>query len=359
MFRKLLSHLFILLMFFQTAKPAARAPQFTESDLIVLGEKIYHIALTPEQLAPNIILVGDPERVPFLAEQCLVKPYRADVSHRGLRTITGETEHGVPVSIVTSGMGTPSLEIVINELMALNEIDLQTRCRRDAPLYEHMNIIRLGTSGGLQESTRLGTPIISAYAIGFDNTGLFYDDQVVCAEAAALEASCVEKIEEAIPAGSRFAGTIKPYAAAATSEVVDALREAALEAGFEFKLGITISNAGFFANQGRDISGIRLTVPDVDLIASTVSLDGLKVENMEMESSFIFHYVNALNHRALDGKPMYRAGAVCPAIANRRRNTFAAHYEEDTLNSLRMILRALETLSAAEQCSRCRGGIKK
>ena len=97
--------------------------QFKSSDLPIVDGRTYHLDLRPEDLAENIIIVGDPDRVTFIADEFLGAK-EIDRFHRGLRTITGYVkETGQRVSIVTSGMGTPSLEIVLNEIVALNEID--------------------------------------------------------------------------------------------------------------------------------------------------------------------------------------------------------------------------------------------
>ena len=106
----------------------AREP-FTSGDLPLMPDgKVYHLHLCPGELAPNVLVVGDPGRVPKIATSCL-NSVEIDREHRGLRTITGVTD-GLRISIVTTGMGTGSEEIVLQELQILNEIDPVTRCRR-------------------------------------------------------------------------------------------------------------------------------------------------------------------------------------------------------------------------------------
>ena len=332
MLKKVISSIFILLFVVQSSFTQA---EYTEADLPIVDGKIYHLSITAEQLAQNIILVGDPDRVPVLADYCLQKEGRVDVAHRGLRVTTGKTEKNISVSIVTTGMGTPSAEVVLNELVALNDIDLKTREKRTKPLYEKLNVIRLGTSGALQASTVLGTPIITEYTVGLDNTGLFYDAKNTDKKITDLEKQCKKKIDNATDKKSRFYGKITPYAAAASPEVVTALKQAAAEDNVTVAKGITISNSGFFANQGRDVSDVSLTVPNIDNIFSDITVDGVKVENMEMEASFICYFMGALGHRV---------GAVCPAICNRCSNTFAENYEAQVLISLKMILKAFEKL---------------
>ena len=153
-------------------RPRGTTP-ITAADLPIGSDRrIYHLQLKPEELAPNILLVGDPGRASLIAETFLEKA-ECEVFNRGLRTITGRAKQsGLRVSVVTSGMGTASLEIVLQELVALNEIDFDTRLPKAD--FEPLHLIRVGTSGGLQPNTKLGTPIISTYSVGMDNTALFY-----------------------------------------------------------------------------------------------------------------------------------------------------------------------------------------
>jgi|SaaInlLV_10m_DNA_2_1039722.scaffolds.fasta_scaffold00046_27 uridine phosphorylase len=333
MLKRIIAGVFVVLTFFQSVE--LNAVKYTAADLPIIDGKVYHLQLTPEQLAPNIIIVGDPDRVPVLANHCLLPVDRFDVSHRGLRTITGITPSGLRVSIVTSGMGTPSTEIVLNELIVLNEIDLQTSERRAVPLYETLNIIRLGTSGALQSTTKLGIPIITEYTVGLDNTGLFYDVPATD-ETTRLEYLFKQAIDKVTRPFDRFCGKIHPYAAKASQEIVEALFCAAAEEDVEVIKGITVSSAGFFANQGRDISRVKLTVPNIDRVCSEIVFEELKAENMEMEASFICHFGGALG---------CRTGAICPVIAHRREDTFYADYEDAVLDSLKIIIKAFEKLS--------------
>jgi uridine phosphorylase len=129
--------------------------------------------LAPEELTQNVVVVGDPDRVSLLADEFLYK-LKAGRCHRGFRSITGlDCETGMPVSIVSTGIGAPSTEIVLNELAALNEIDFNTMQRKES--FEPLTIIRVGTSGGLNPATPVGSLALSDYVIGLDNTWLFYD----------------------------------------------------------------------------------------------------------------------------------------------------------------------------------------
>ncbi len=304
------------------------------SDLPIFDGKIYHLDLKPGEMAKDIIIVGDPERVPFIADEFL-STREVDRTHRGLRTITGHVkETGHRVSVTTSGMGTPSLEIVLNEIVALNEIDFQTRTKKEE--CERLSIIRVGTSGGIQPDTELGTLIVTDYAVGLDNTGLFYD--VPCCDRGCemLEERVREIIDTAIPYDSRFRGKIFPYASRAHQEIVEALAAEAGALGIKYKKGTTVSNSGFFANQGRDVSRVPLTVPDIDSLLATADtgITGQKIENMEMEASFLLHFMGALN---------YRAGVICAVIDKRNEDTFAEEYLKYMRDALKVALKVLQS----------------
>ncbi len=343
---------------------------FTDADLPFDPEtgRIYHLDISAEQLADDILIVGDPDRVAScagrpslafhgsladgdpldrLAERIKAHSARMaevdamlegqlaevelDVCHRGLRTITGITrEYGNRVTIVTSGMGTPSAEIALNEIHALRAIDFATRSQR--PSFKPVHIIRAGTSGGLQEQTTLGTCMIAKYAVGLDNTGLFYDvpETPLLRE---LEDLVYQAITEATPKDARFRGKIHPYAAQTDELLFDAMIAQAEAMDILHAAGITVSSSGFFANQGRDISGVPPTIPDIDAVLAGIrEFYDLKFGNMEMEASFLLHLMNALGHRA---------AAVSIAIANRRLNTFDHAYAENMMNCIKLVFATL------------------
>ncbi|MBI4153920.1 nucleoside phosphorylase [Candidatus Woesearchaeota archaeon] len=308
---------------------------FTASDMPISGGRVYHLDLAPEELAKDILIVGVPVRVTAIAND-FFKTRETERFHRGLRTITGITkENGHRVTVVTSGMGTPSLEIVLNELYILNEIDLKTRLpkKHSSSASNAIHIIRVGTSGGLQAETALGTSVITEYAVGLDNTGLFYDVRPSgkCKE---LEEKVRMAITDMIPKSSPFKFKIHPYAVQANVRVSTALQHAAGSLNVPYKMGITASCSGFFANQGRNISRIPLTVPDIDSVLAKMgyAIDGLRFENMEMESSFLLQFMGGLG---------YWAGSICPTIANRRLDTFDMHYAKSIRDATDAALKAL------------------
>jgi uridine phosphorylase len=296
---------------------------------------VYHLDLKSDELAKHILIVGDPERVSFIAKECFSR-IETDKFHRGLRTITGIVrDTGQRVSIVASGMGTPSLEIVLNEIIALNEMDFHTRARKS--VYDMLTVIRVGTSGSIQPDTELGTLIITEYAVGLDNTGFFYDCSCSEKDIEILEGKIRDAVDGSIPVDSRFKGKIYPYASRAHRDVTAALEREANKLEVNFKRGVTVTNSGFFANQGRTVSRIPLTVSEIDGILSLVDtgIEGLRIENMEMEASFLLYFMGALG---------YRAGVVCVVIDNRREDKFSARYERHISDASKVALRALATL---------------
>lgn len=317
---------------------------FTACDLPIDDEgRIYHLQITPEQFAPDILLVGDPGRAEFIGAN-LMRDLEVQHEHRGLVTVTGTAEiTGEQATIIspvrntvsTSGMGTPSLEIIINELVALNEIDFDSRKRK--PDFPRLNVIRLGSSGALQESTKLDTPIITTYAIGMDNTGLFYEAPYPDETCKRLEDEIGQMVSRAMSRSSRFYGNIHPYVSRAEPNLVSALLEASESIGVATKTGLTVSCPGFFVPQGRMVSRFKSNLPDLDIIFSEYDpgLDGQRVENMEMESSFLLHFLGGLGHWG---------ASICPAIANRRLDTFSSHYQDAMLHSGEVALLALATL---------------
>lgn len=322
------------------------SPALTEADLPIDAKgRIYHLQITPDQLAPDILLVGDPGRTEFIARTFL-NDLEVEQEHRGLVTVTGTSRvTGARASIITplrttvatSGMGTPSLEIVLNELVALNEIDFSKRAQKAT--FPRLHVIRVGTSGGLQASTRLGTSIITTYTVGMDNSGLFYETPCPDQTCARLERELAEAVANAAGPDSRFRGKIHPYVSRAEPAVTRALTQAAKDLGIPAKTGLTVSSSGFFAPQGRDISRLRPSSPDLDRMFSQFDpgLGGQRVENMEMEASFLLHFLGGLGHWG---------GAICPVIANRRDNTFDHEYLAAVEGATKAALLALAALSS-------------
>ena len=314
---------------------------FTAADLPVDDQgRIYHLEVKPGEIAPDVIIVGDPGRSEYIGTHFFTD-IEFQHEHRGLVTITGTSRVSggqativtpLRTTVTTSGIGTPSLEIVANELALLNEVDFETRMRKKE--FPRLHIIRVGTSGGLQAGTKLGTPIITTHAIGMDNSGLYYEIPHPDPDCKRLEAELSQLMRSSMPDTSRFHGKIHPYVTRAEPRLVAALKEAAVQLGIEVQAGLTVSAPGFSAPQGRDIARVKASVPDIDQLFSGFDprLEGERVENMEMEASFLLHFMGGLG---------YWAGAICPAIANRRNDTFDPNYQQAIANATNIALLAL------------------
>jgi uridine phosphorylase len=331
----------------------ARHPNapYTASDVPIDERgRIYHIQVKPGQIAPGILLVGDPGRAEFIGSKFL-RDLEFEHEHRGLVTVTGTAEltgkqatiiTPLKTTVATSGIGTPSLEIVLGELVALNEIDFRTRTRKSA--FPRLHIVRVGTSGALQASTKLGTPIITSYVIGMDNTGLFYEVPYPDDVCERLEQELHHVVKRSMSPESRFYGKIHPYVARAEPAIVDALLEASASLGVPTKLGLTASNSGFFAPQGRDIARVKPSVPDLDKILSAYDprVGDQRIENMEMETSFLCHFLGGIG---------YWGAAICTTVANRREDTFDHHHQNAVENGTKVALLALATLRSRSYLS--------
>jgi len=308
---------------------------FSAAELPLREGRIYHLDLLPEELASHVIVVGDPDRVPFFAGEFL-EQIEIDRNHRGFRTITGfAPEAGQRVTITTSGIGAPSMEIVLNELVALNEFDFSTRKRKES--FEPLTVVRIGTCGGLQPETDLGTLIVTDYGIGLENTGLFYEAAAPDEECRRLERRVRSAIDEGVVEDARFRGRIFPYAVRADSRVRVALEREALHLGVPCKRGVTVTSSGFFAEQGRAVAHITPTVTDLveRLAAVDTGFAGLKIENMEMEASILLHILGAIG---------YRAGVICVVINNKNEGTFRVEYRDSLRDAARIVLRSFRAL---------------
>jgi uridine phosphorylase len=296
-----------------------------DSELIVVDGKTFHLGLSPEQLARNLFVVGDPERADKVAAYFDAIEHR--VNKREFITRTG-TYRGMPVSVIATGIGTDNIEIALVEAYELNEFDLEKKVRKRG---EPMTIIRIGTSGGLQKDVQVGALAISSYALGLDSTGLFYQSERndTCMR---IEEEAYRIITDATSSETGIRGFIRPYASKASVEVVEALKKQA----DNYVVGITASSSGFHAPQGREIPGLRITVPKLQEHLATLDKDSLKVVNMEMESSLMFRIAKQLG---------YRCGSVCAIIGNRFTGEFLPNYGPAVERAIKCGLEAMVELA--------------
>lgn len=280
----------------------------SQSELILNPNgSIYHLHLQPSDIAQTILLVGDPERVDKVSKH--FDEIELKQSHREFVTHTG-TLNGKRLSVISTGIGTDNIDIVLNELDALVNIDFETRTIK--PNHTTLNIIRLGTSGSLQKNIEVDSLLLSEYAIGLDNLMNFYEYDGVKNLSQTIK-NQVNKLWDT----SRFYTTEKGFYL--TSEE-------------GFVKGITLTCPGFYAPQNRRIKVDSKLAPIFDTLAK-VKYDGLNITNMEMETAGIYGMSSLLEHKAL---------SVNAILANRATNVFSKQPEE-TVG--RMIEKVISLLS--------------
>jgi uridine phosphorylase len=259
---------------------------------------IYHLNLMPGDISEKIIIVGDPGRVDMLA--LMLKDVRVRKENREFRTVTGTYDTG-EVTIISSGIGTDNIDILINELDAIVNIDLNTGVAKEEPVS--LTFIRLGTSGGLREDIAPGSVVVAESAIGFDGLLHFYEgyDWI-------LDTGLADVLAEYLEWPDTLA---YPYAVKASRELLESFHFK------EFLYGITISAPGFYAPQGRNL---RLESFDNEINGklSGFVYRGKAVCNYEMETSALYGLSAMLGHKAL---------SICLVIGNRVSGEFIQDYK--------------------------------
>jgi uridine phosphorylase len=259
---------------------------------------IFHLNLLPDDISNKIIIVGDPGRVDMLAS--LLQDIRVKKENREFHTVTGSFENS-EITIISSGIGTDNIDILVNELDALVNIDLNTGICKEEPVS--LTFIRLGTSGGLRTDVPAGSCVLTETAIGFDGLLHFYEGYDWILDTG-LSDSLVEYLE--------WPDTLSyPYAVNANKELMEIFQNEG------FKKGITISAPGFYAPQGRRL---RLETFDNEINnkLAEFSYRGRTISNYEMESSAIYGLSALLGHKAL---------TICLVIGNRVTGEFIQDYK--------------------------------
>ena len=283
---------------------------FAESELIINGDgSIFHLHVKPEQLADKVILVGDPGRVSLVASHFDSK--ECDIESREFHSITG-TYHGKRVSVVSTGIGCDNIDIVLNELDALANIDFKTRTEKEQ--LRQLTLVRIGTCGGLQEYTPVGTFIASEKSIGFDGLLNFYSGR---------NDVCDLPLEEAFKQHMQWNPQLcAPYVIDADKETLERI------AGDEMVRGVTIACGGFFGPQGRELR-IPLADPKQNEKVESFEYNGYRITNFEMESSALAGLARLMGHKAV---------TCCMVIANRRAKNVNANYKNSIDELIKLVL---------------------
>lgn len=263
-----------------------------ESELIINGDgSVFHIHLKPEELADNVIMVGDPSRVDMIAEYLTDIEFRH--ASREFVSVTGK-RNGKRITAISHGIGPDNIDIVMTELDALANVDFETR--EVKPVHKTLNILRIGTSGALHPDIPLGSYILSHMSVGFDGVMNWYGNREKVTDLA---------VEEAFKKHMNWLDVLpSPYFVSASPKIIDLLKDVTVK-------GVTISAPGFYGPQGRVVR-IPLAMPDmlekIESFRFSKNGEDYRITNFEMESSPLAGLAAHLGHNAC---------TVCCAIANR------------------------------------------
>lgn len=283
---------------------------FEPSELIINTDgSVFHLHITPEQLAQKVILVGDPGRVGLVASH--FTHIECDIQSREFHTITG-TYKGKRITVLSTGIGCDNIDIVINELDALTNIDFNTRTEKKR--LHSLEIVRIGTCGGLQLNTPVGSFVVSAKSIGFDGLLNFYAGRNEVCDLA-FEKAFTEHINWNPQLGA-------PYVIDADHELTDRIAQT------DMVRGVTVACGGFYGPQGRELR-IPLADPTQNQKLVDFEYDGWKITNFEMESSALAGLCRLLGHHAT---------TCCLVAANRLIKEANPNYKNTIDNLIKTVL---------------------
>lgn len=281
-----------------------------ESELIVNADgSVFHLHLKPEQLADRVVLVGDPERVTTVASY--FDSRECEVSSREFHTITG-TYKGKRITVVSHGIGTDNIDIVLNELDALANIDFATRTIK--PEFRQLTLVRVGTSGGLQPFVPVGTYVAAEKSIGFDGVLYFYADSEKIRDVV-YETELIKQLDWKLKG-------LAPYVVSADESLIEQITRN------DIIRGVTIAANGFYGPQGRELR-LPLADPKLNQKIEAFDYNGSRITNFEMESSSLAGLAALMGHRAM---------TVCCIIAGRVNKNMNTEYKGSILNLIETVL---------------------
>jgi uridine phosphorylase len=269
--------------------------RIAESELILNPDgSIYHLNLLPENIAENIIFVGDQNRVPKVAKH--FDTIEFETQKREFKTITG-TYKGKRFSVISTGIGPDNIDIVLNELDALVNIDLKARKVKDK--LKSLNIVRIGTSGSLQADIPVDNFVLARYGLGFDGMLHSYDCEHI------LE----KDFEDAFIKHTNYSlRKSRPYCVKNSKKIEDKL------ISDKIFVGVTATAGGFYGPQGR-ILRLPIQDPNLNSKIDSFNFNGERITNLEMETSAIYGLAKLLGHNAVSMNCI---------IANRVNGTFSS-----------------------------------
>ncbi|MBR6305248.1 MAG: nucleoside phosphorylase [Bacteroidales bacterium] len=263
-----------------------------ESELIINSDgSVFHIHLKPEELADNVIMVGDPSRVDMIGEYLTDIEFRHE--SREFVSITGK-RNGKRITALSHGIGPDNIDIVMTELDALANVDFTTR--EVKPVHKALNILRIGTSGALHADIPLGSYVLSHISVGFDGVMNWYGNR---------HKVTIPEVEDAFKKHMNWLEVLpSPYFVKASPKIIELMKDVTIK-------GVTISANGFYGPQGRVVR-VPLAMPnmlqDIESFRFTTGGEDYRITNFEMESSPLAGLAAHLGHNA---------STVCCIIANR------------------------------------------
>jgi len=278
-----------------------------DSELIINSDgSIYHLNLLPTDIADTIIFVGDQDRVPEVSKYFddieIKKGKREFITHTG-------TVRGKRLSVISTGIGTDNIDIVLNELDALVNINFETKSLKKK--IRSLDIIRIGTSGSIQGNICMGTVLASEYAIGFDTLMQYYKKPYTEAEVQ-LQQAIIDHFENL---------SFKPYVSRASQKLLDKF-------AFDLPKGITMTAPGFYGPQGRNMRS-QNTYPDLIKKANSFEISGRNITNLEMETAGIYALSNMFGHHAI---------SINAILASRVNESFCENPQEIVDKAIQLII---------------------
>ncbi len=283
-----------------------------ETELILNPNgSVYHLKLLPENIAENIIIVGDQGRVETVSRFFDTIDFK--IQNREFVTHTG-TFKGKRVMVLSSGIGTDNIDILINELDAAVNIDLKTRTIKKE--HTSLNIVRIGTSGALQKDIPVDSFVVSSHGLGFDGLLNYYRDLAKVND---------NEISEAFMKQTNWDKNLPyPYAVKGSEKLINQI-------GFDLTKGITATAPGFYGPQGRKL---RLSpwVEDFNQQLTDFKHNGNRITNFEMETSALYGLGALLGHKTC---------TVCAIIANRVAKQYSKNYHTAVEQLIQLVLERL------------------
>ncbi|MCJ0743242.1 nucleoside phosphorylase [Pedobacter montanisoli] len=285
--------------------------KLSEADLVINPDgSVYHLNLLPEDIADTIITVGDLDRVPEVSKYFdkieVKKGKREFITHTGY---LGKKR----ISVVSTGIGTDNIDIVFNELDALVNVDFETRTIK--PTLKSLDIIRIGTSGAVQEDIPMGTILASTYGLGLDALMHYYEQNN-----SAEEKNLLARINSHF---SKIEG-ISPYLTAASNKLLENIAH-------DMAKGITVTAPGFYAPQGRQVRA-KNAVSNFIAQLNSFKFENNRITNLEMETAGIYALAKTLGHNAL---------SVNAILASRVKFEFSSNPNQIVEKAIKTVLERL------------------